>query len=78
MNSTTDLIPYGPVEQAGIETEIIAVSVEESNYSTANRSLLKGLIIGTASILIVGFIVYRFWLKQVKENDNYTTYAGLI
>lgn len=70
MNSTTDLIPYGPVEQAGIETEIIAVSVEESNYSTANRSLLKGLIIGTASILIVGFIVYRFWLKQVKENDN--------
>ena len=70
MNSTTDLIPYGPVEQAGIETEIIAVSVEESNYSTANRSLLKGLIIGTASILIVGFIVYRFWHKQVKENDN--------
>lgn len=70
MINNTTLIPYGPAEQAGIETEIIAVSVEESNYSTANRSLLKGLIIGTASILIVGFIVYRFWHKQVKENDN--------
>lgn len=69
-NQKLNLTPYGPAEQAGIETEIIAVSVQESNYSTANRSLLKGLIIGTASILIVGFIVYRFWQKQVKENDN--------
>ena len=69
-NQKLNFTPYGPAEQAGIETEIIAVSVQESNHSLANKSLLKGLIIGTTSIIIVGLIVYHFWHKETKENNN--------
>jgi len=70
MNSTTDLSPYGPAEQAGIENELVPASLQEQNYSYYNRSLIKGLIIGTTAIVIAGIIAYHFWYKKAKENDK--------
>lgn len=70
MNSTTDLSPYGPAEQAGIENELVPASLQEQNYSYYNKSLLKGLIIGATAILIAGIIAYHFWNKKAQENDN--------
>lgn len=70
MNNTTDLIPYGPAEQAGIENELLPSSLKEQNYSYSNRSLLKGLIIGATAIALAGIIAYHFWNKKAQNKDK--------
>lgn len=69
-NQISNCIPYGPAEQAGIETELVPAYVEENNYSTANKFLLKGLVIGVISIILAGLAVYYLYDQRSKESNK--------
>lgn len=70
LNQTLKLTPYGPAEQAGIETELMPAYAQEDNYTSANKFLLKGLVIGVVSILLVGLTAYYLYDQRSKESNK--------